>query len=104
MIAQKDSTESVISRCKRLGVKTVGGGPLFNSCPDDLSDVDHLVLGEGERKEDYLQTPQALQRPTSQGAEVSSRRALWYSSIRNALLMPWSMKSHGRISSRGRSL
>ncbi len=48
MIAQKDSAASVIKRCKRLGVKTVGGGPLFNCCGDDFPDVDHLVLGEGE--------------------------------------------------------
>lgn len=48
MIAQRESAESVISRCRELGAKTVGGGPLFNCFHDDFSEVDHLVLGEGE--------------------------------------------------------
>ena len=48
MIAQKESTHKVIDRCKHLGVKTVGGGPLFNSYSEDFPDVDHIVLGEGE--------------------------------------------------------
>src|SRR5512139_1473709 len=44
MIAQSDSTRQVIERCKALGVKTVGGGPLFNSYRDESHAVDHLVL------------------------------------------------------------
>jgi radical SAM superfamily enzyme YgiQ (UPF0313 family) len=48
MIAQLESTYTVIDRCKQLGVKTVGGGPLFNSYREDFPDVDCLVLGEGE--------------------------------------------------------
>ncbi len=31
MIVQMDSVKEVIKRCKRLGVKTVAGGPLFTS-------------------------------------------------------------------------
>ncbi len=48
MIAQKDSARQVIDRCRSLGVKTVGGGPLFLPYRDDYLDVNHLVLGEGE--------------------------------------------------------
>lgn len=48
MIAQKESTHHVIERCRKLRVKTVGGGPLFNSYKEDFHHVDHLVLGEGE--------------------------------------------------------
>jgi radical SAM superfamily enzyme YgiQ (UPF0313 family) len=48
MIAQKDSARVTIDRCRKLGVKTVGGGPLFNSYREEFSDVDHLILGEAE--------------------------------------------------------
>jgi len=48
MIAQKDSARQVIDRCRKLGIKTAGGGPLFRTYKNDFADVDHLVLGEGE--------------------------------------------------------
>lgn len=48
MIIQKESTRKVIDRCRALGVKTVGGGPLFTADHDAYSDVDHLLLYEGE--------------------------------------------------------
>ncbi len=48
MIAQRISTHKVVARCRRLGVKTVGGGPLFGSYRDEFTEVDHLILGEGE--------------------------------------------------------
>ena len=48
MVAQKDSARRVIERCHQLGVRTVGGGPLFNTYRDDFAGVDHLVLGEAE--------------------------------------------------------
>jgi Fe-S oxidoreductase len=48
MVIQKASVSEIIQRCKTLGVKTVAGGPLFTSESDMYSDVDHLVLNEGE--------------------------------------------------------
>jgi len=48
MTIQRESSQEVIARCRRMGVKTVAGGPLFTACHDDFSEVDHLVLGEAE--------------------------------------------------------
>ncbi len=48
MVAQKESTARVVERCTRLGVKMIGGGPLFNTYPEDFASVQHMVLGEAE--------------------------------------------------------
>lgn len=48
MTVQRQSTQEVITRCRRRGVKIVAGGPLFTACFDDYPEVDHLVLGEAE--------------------------------------------------------
>src|SRR5512142_2235914 len=48
MTIQRKSAQQVIARCRRLGVKTVAGGPLFTACHDDFPEVGHLVLGEAE--------------------------------------------------------
>lgn len=48
MVVQKDSVREVIDRCKKLGVRTVAGGPLFTEEFEAYDDVDHLVLNEGE--------------------------------------------------------
>lgn len=48
MSIQRQSAREVIERCRRLGVKTVAGGPLFTACHDEFPEVDHLMLGEGE--------------------------------------------------------
>jgi radical SAM superfamily enzyme YgiQ (UPF0313 family) len=48
MSIQRESTDSVIRRCKTLGVKMIAGGPLFTSVPEEFHDVDHLILNEAE--------------------------------------------------------
>jgi radical SAM superfamily enzyme YgiQ (UPF0313 family) len=48
MLVQRASLHAVIDRCRRLGVRTVVGGPYATAMPDELAAADHLVLGEGE--------------------------------------------------------
>jgi len=48
MSIQIDSAIEVINRCKMLGIKVAGGGPLFNVEPDKFGNLDYLILGEGE--------------------------------------------------------
>lgn len=48
MVVQKDSVRDVLQRCRKAGVKTAAGGPLFTSEYELFDDVDHLVLNEGE--------------------------------------------------------
>jgi radical SAM superfamily enzyme YgiQ (UPF0313 family) len=48
MTVQRQSVNSILERCRRLGTKTVAGGPLFTAAPADFAEVDHLVLGEAE--------------------------------------------------------
>jgi radical SAM superfamily enzyme YgiQ (UPF0313 family) len=48
MDIQRDSVNEVIARCKKFGVKTVAGGPLFTTGYEEFDGVDHLVLKEAE--------------------------------------------------------
>ena len=48
MAVQRDSVRSVVKRCKKLGAKTVAGGPLFTTGYQEFDEVDYFVLGEAE--------------------------------------------------------
>jgi radical SAM superfamily enzyme YgiQ (UPF0313 family) len=48
MIVQRASLHAVLERCRRLGVRTVVGGPYATAQPERLDGADHLVLGEAE--------------------------------------------------------
>lgn len=48
MITQKESANEVIRQCKKLDIKIVAGGPLFNNLHHEFPEVDHFILNEGE--------------------------------------------------------
>jgi radical SAM superfamily enzyme YgiQ (UPF0313 family) len=48
MIVQRASLHEVLGRCRRLGVRSVVGGPYATAMHEDREAADHLVLGEGE--------------------------------------------------------
>jgi radical SAM superfamily enzyme YgiQ (UPF0313 family) len=50
MVAQDDSAREVVDRCKKLGTKIVGGGPVFSVGYEEFGhdDIDHLISNEAE--------------------------------------------------------
>ncbi|MGA1861930.1 B12-binding domain-containing radical SAM protein, partial [Deferribacter thermophilus] len=48
MSVQKASANEVIQRCKKYGVKIAAGGPLFTVEYELYSEIDYLIIGEGE--------------------------------------------------------
>ncbi len=48
MTIQKTSVKEVISKCKKMNIKIVAGGPLFTAGYEEFEDVDYLVLNEAE--------------------------------------------------------
>jgi len=50
MVAQDDSAREVVDRCKKLGTRIVGGGPVFSLGYEEFGheDIDHLVSNEAE--------------------------------------------------------
>jgi len=48
MAIQRNSVREIVEKCKKLGRKTVGGGPLFTTEYEEFEEIDHLVLNEAE--------------------------------------------------------
>jgi radical SAM superfamily enzyme YgiQ (UPF0313 family) len=48
MTIQKASVREVISKCKKMGIRIVAGGPLFTAGYEEFEDVDYFVLNEAE--------------------------------------------------------
>lgn len=48
MAVQRESAHRVLARCRQSNVRTVAGGPLFQSEHDRFEEVDHFVLNEAE--------------------------------------------------------
>ena len=48
MVVQKESARGLIARCNKVGVKVVGGGPLFTMDHEEFEGIDHFVLNEAE--------------------------------------------------------
>jgi radical SAM superfamily enzyme YgiQ (UPF0313 family) len=48
MNIQKPSAMEIIDRCRKLGVKTVAGGPFFTQEYEHYPQIDHFVLNEAE--------------------------------------------------------
>jgi radical SAM superfamily enzyme YgiQ (UPF0313 family) len=54
MLVHKDSIHAVISRARKLGVRTVVGGPAVSTRPEEFADADHVFVGEAEGRLDQL--------------------------------------------------
>jgi radical SAM superfamily enzyme YgiQ (UPF0313 family) len=48
MRIQRQSFREVVARARSLGKPVVAGGPYVTTDPDEVSDLDHLVIGEAE--------------------------------------------------------
>ena len=70
MIVQARSMRGVLERARRLGKKTVVGGPAPTTSPDAFPEADHVFLGEAEGRLDTLVA--ALESPGTAAPRVLS--------------------------------
>ncbi|MCZ6690841.1 MAG: B12-binding domain-containing radical SAM protein [Planctomycetota bacterium] len=48
MLVQREALHEILARCRRLGLRTVVGGPYATALPEELDGADHVVVGEAE--------------------------------------------------------
>lgn len=85
MSIQRESVKEIISRCRKIGVRIVAGGPLFTAGHEEFSDIDHLVLDEAE-----ITLPQFIEDVKSGNIKhiyTSNQRA----DLRNTPIPLWSL-------------
>ena len=70
MLAQQASAREVLLRARRLGVRTVLGGPAATTSPDAFPEADHVFCGEAEGRLGALLA--ALERPGQPAPKVLS--------------------------------
>ena len=85
MTIQRESARQVIARCNAMGVKVVGGGPLFTCEPDEFKTVAHLVLDEAE-----LTLPRFLA-DLEKGTPERTYRASEFCDIRTTPVPQWDL-------------
>ncbi len=54
MLVHKASMHEVIARARRMGVRTIAGGPGASTRPEEFSDADHVFTGEAEGRLETL--------------------------------------------------
>lgn len=87
MSIQSESANKVIEQCKTLNAKIVAGGPLFTSCSEDYSQIDHLILNEAE-----ITLPQFLQ-DLSEGKQKQTYTSENWANITTTPLPLWELVS-----------
>jgi radical SAM superfamily enzyme YgiQ (UPF0313 family) len=70
MLVQAPSMHEVLERARRLGKRTVVGGPAATTSPGAFPDADHLFQGEAEGRLDLL--VEALERPARDAPRLLS--------------------------------
>lgn len=93
MIAQRESVEELIARCKAAGKTVVAGGPLFTSEKDKFPTVDHFVLNEAE-----ITLPPFL-RDFAEGKAQRVYSAIEFADVATTPVPRWDLAKLGRYAS-----